>query len=87
MGTIYILRSLVNGRYYIGSTNDLTRRIEEHLKGKTKSLRFIKPFELVFSQTYNSIQEARKIEYKLKKLKSRLIIERIIKDKSVKLGL
>jgi putative endonuclease len=86
MGIVYILQSLVNQRYYIGSTNDLTRRLREHEEGKTKSIRFIRPCKLVFSQEYATLIEARKIEYKLKKLKSRVIIERIIGNKVIHLG-
>lgn len=86
MGFVYILRSLVNGRDYIGSTKNLDKRLIEHNSGKTKSLRFIRPLELTFSQEYNYLSDARKIEYKLKKLKSRYIIEKIINDKIIKLG-
>ena len=35
-GFIYILRSFKNNRYYIGSTNNLTRRIKEHIQGKNR---------------------------------------------------
>ena len=86
MGTVYILKSLHNGRYYIGSTIDLERRLIEHNQGKTKSLRYSRPYELVFSQDYSSISEARKVEMKLKKFKSRVILDRIIKDRKIILG-
>ncbi|KKR31469.1 MAG: Excinuclease ABC subunit C [Candidatus Gottesmanbacteria bacterium GW2011_GWC2_39_8] len=85
-GTVYILQSLVNLRYYIGSTSDFNRRIIEHQSGKSKYTKLIKPFKVVFRQEFASIIEARRIEYKLKKLKSRTIIEKIIKDGFIKLG-
>lgn len=86
MNDLYILKSLVNNKYYIGSTKDLDKRLQEHNNGKNKYTKFYMPYELIFKQSYNSIQEARKIEYKLKKLKSRKIIEKIIKDGFIKLG-
>ncbi|OGE63759.1 hypothetical protein A3A14_04315 [Candidatus Daviesbacteria bacterium RIFCSPLOWO2_01_FULL_43_38] len=86
MNCIYILQSSVNGRFYIGSTNDLDRRITEHCVGKTKSLQNLRPLQLVFHQEYQTIEQARIIERKLKKLKSRVIIERIIKEGFVSLG-
>lgn len=86
MGTAYILKSLSNGKFYIGSTNDLNRRLAEHNQGKTKSLRFIRPFKVMFSQEFKTLEEARKIETRLKKFKSRVIIEKIIKDQFIRLG-
>ncbi|OGG05625.1 hypothetical protein A2872_00720 [Candidatus Gottesmanbacteria bacterium RIFCSPHIGHO2_01_FULL_42_12] len=86
MGTVYILKSQVNGRYYIGSTFNLETRLQEHNSGKSKYTSLTIPFELVFSQNYNSIQLARNIEYRLKKLKSKKVIDRIISDGVIKLG-
>ena len=82
VGYLYILKSLKNQRFYIGSTDNLERRLIEHNSGSEKS-KFTKnnrPFELVFSQEYESLKIARKIEYKLKSFKSRKIIEEIVKD-------
>lgn len=85
-GTLYILKSLVNNRYYIGSTQNIDRRIREHNLGKSKYTKLTRPFELVFKAEFDSIAEARKIEYKLKSLKSRKVLEQIITDKYIKLG-
>ena len=78
MWFVYILRSLVNDRFYIGSTNDLNRRLKEHARGKTKSTRFTKPFELVYKEMYNTSLEARRRERYIKKKKSRKFIEWLI---------
>lgn len=77
---VYILQSEKSGRYYIGSTNDLNRRLIEHNSGQTKSLKYLIPMKLVFSQEFLSVREVRKIEQRLKKFKNKDIIERIIKD-------
>jgi putative endonuclease len=86
MAYLYILQSLKNFRYYIGSTNNIDRRLDEHNSGKSKYTKIIRPLKLVFKQEYPSIMLARKIEHKLKKLKSKEIIEKIIEDKYIKLG-
>jgi len=39
---------------------------------------------LVFKKVYDNLQEARKMELHLKKLKSRSIIERIIREQEIK---
>ena len=83
---VYILESTKNGRYYIGSTNNLERRIIEHNSGKTKSLKYLTPLKIVFQKEYANEIEARRVERKLKKLKNRNIIERIVKEKILHLG-
>ena len=80
MNYVYILQSERNGKYYIGSTNNIERRLLEHNYGKTKSLQHILPVRLVFKQEFGTLLEARKVELKSKKNKSRSIIERIIED-------
>ncbi len=82
MGYVYILK-LVNERYYVGSTIDIDRRFLEHQSGEVLSTANLRPLELVFFQRYPTPAEARKIEYKLKKLKSRKIIEQIVQDKII----
>ncbi len=44
MGSIgvYILKCS-NGRFYVGSTNSIERRLEEHKRGKSKSTRNLLP--------------------------------------------
>ena len=84
MGYLYILQSEKNGRYYIGSTNNLSRRIAEHSAGKTKSIRALRPLRIVFKQDFATLAEARRAERKLKRLKSKKIIDRIIGDGIIK---
>jgi putative endonuclease len=84
MNFVYILKSLKNQSYYIGSTGDLDRRLIEHNFGKTKSLVNLLPMELVFKQNFDTLLEARRAELKLKNFKSRRIIEQIILDGKIK---
>lgn len=83
-GTVYILLTR-NNRYYIGSTQDLARRLHEHEQGESKATKYILPIKLVFSQEFKSLKLARRIEYKLKKLKRRDIIKEIVRDKKIKM--
>ena len=81
---VYILKSL-DQRFYIGSTNNLERRLTQHHSGHTHSTKRMSDFALVFKQEYDSLPEARKIELKLKKLKRHDYIEKIIKDGFIKM--
>jgi putative endonuclease len=85
-GYIYILKSDKTGKYYIGSSDNPERRLEkQHNMGFVKSTRSGIPWKIVFKQEYADLLIARKIEHKLKKLKSRIIIEKIIADNFCKL--
>lgn len=80
---VYILHSVKVDRYYIGSTLDVERRKREHDDGFVNATKYLRPLELVFSQKYDTVLQARKVECKLKRMKSRVILERIIKDKKI----
>jgi len=80
-GYVYIIQSQKNGRYYVGSSEDPVRRLNEfHNKSKVKATMYLTPWKLVFSQRYEEIADARKVEYKLKQKKSRVILELVIKN-------
>jgi putative endonuclease len=75
---LYILKSEKSGKYYIGHTNDLDRRIKEHNSGQTKSTRAGVPWEPVYVKEYETNIEAGKEELRLKRMKSRKYIEKLI---------
>ena len=83
---LYILQNAKNDRYYIGSTNDLERRLAEHNFGKTKSLKYLRPLKIVFYKEYEKEIDARRIEMKLKKFKNRDIIEKIVSEQKIITG-
>ena len=51
---------------YIGQTQDLKTRINQHNSGKTKSTSVYKPFDLVYFEVFNTREEAVKREKYLK---------------------
>jgi predicted GIY-YIG superfamily endonuclease len=70
MASVYILRGSA-GRYYIGSTENLARRLAEHNRGNNHTTRRLGPkLELVISKTVDSVMEARQIELALKRKKN-----------------
>jgi putative endonuclease len=64
---VYVLKSLKDGNLYIGSTTDLDRRIVEHNSGKNRSTKNRRPFQLVYSEEFDSIKDARARERLFKK--------------------
>lgn len=67
---VYILKSKKDGNLYIGSTNDLKKRFNDHNSGKVFSTKSRRPFEIVYYEAYKSEKDARKRESNLK-LRSR----------------
>lgn len=64
---VYVLKSIKDGNTYIGSTNDLRRRLEQHNSGESKSTKPRAPFELRYYEAYTSEREAKDREFRLKK--------------------
>ena len=77
MWQIYLLRSTKKSWYYVGSTNDIARRIAEHNAGKVLATKGYMPLLLVYSQDCVDEKSARSLEQKIKK--QRLLKERIIR--------
>jgi putative endonuclease len=56
---IYILKSKKDGKYYIGSTNDTNRRINQHNNGQVVSTKYHRPFDLIYTESFSEEKEAR----------------------------
>ena len=58
----YVLKSLKDNKHYIGFTEYLDRRINEHNAGLVESTKFRKPFELVYYEACLNKNDAIKRE-------------------------
>jgi len=76
---VYVLRSKKNGYRYIGQTNNLKRRIDEHNLGLTKSIRFQLPFSLEYTEKFETRVDAVRREKFLKSGKGREWLDTNIK--------
>jgi len=63
---IYILESSKDDKRYIGYTNNLKRRIEEHKKGLSFATKFRLPFELIYFEGCKNMEDAKRRENYLK---------------------
>lgn len=75
---VYILKSKIKGAYYIGSCENISVRFSQHNKGLVKSTRRYLPWELVYKESFDTLNKARKRELQIKSWKSRRAIERMI---------
>lgn len=63
---VYLLRSINNGRLYIGFTKDLKKRVIEHNKGLNISTKAYVPWKLIYYETHRDEIDARRREKYLK---------------------
>jgi putative endonuclease len=63
---IYILYSEQLQRYYVGSTEDVARRLQEHNAGKSKSTRAGSPWKLIHTESFATRSDAMERERKVK---------------------
>jgi putative endonuclease len=71
----YILYSAKLNKYYIGACTDLERRLYEHNIGHSKFTSTGIPWIIKHSESFESLQEAKKRELYIKRMKSRKYIE------------
>jgi len=80
MWTLYILQSESSGRFYVGHTNDLERRLEEHQSGQTTSTRNRGPWKVVHCERFETKLPAAYRECQIKSWKSRVGIQALIEE-------
>jgi len=67
---VYLPQSEKSGRYYVGCTEDVARRLAQHNAGMSKATRELRPWRLVHTEKYQTLAEARRREAQLKPWKN-----------------
>ena len=49
---VYVLKSELDGNYYIGYTIDVHRRFKRHLNGEVRSTKYRRPLKLIYYEAY-----------------------------------
>ena len=78
MPCMYILYSEKLNKYYVGACIDMERRLYEHNIGHSKFTASGTPWILKHTETFETLEEAKKREQYIKKMKSRKYIEDLI---------
>lgn len=78
---VYVIKSLRDGKLYVGHTNDLKRRMKEHNNGLVKATRTRKPFKLIYYEASNILQDSVLREKSLKTGFGRAYLKRRLSDK------
>lgn len=77
---VYVLRSKVNDSFYVGCTNEIKRRLEEHNSGMSQSTKSKKPWKLIFFEAYIDSEDAYRREKYLKTSQGMRLLKRMLKE-------
>jgi len=75
----YVLKSVSHNSRYVGSCEDLEKRINEHNAGKCRYTSGRKPWKLIYFGEYNTRSEAMKREKFLKSGQGRKFLDETLK--------
>jgi putative endonuclease len=78
---VYILYSEKNKKYYIGSCQNIEERLNRHNTGRNKSTHSGMPWKLMYQEHFDTRSDAVSREISIKKMKSKIYIEKLISIK------
>ena len=76
---VYLLENRT-GKFYIGSTHDLVRRVKEHNLGLNKSTKPYKPWRLIYYEACIDEEDTKRREKYLKTNQGGRLLKRRIKE-------
>ena len=78
--TVYILKSDVDGSFYVGYTSDIHRRVEMHNSGLSRYTSRKIPWKLVYVEEYENKSEAQRREKFLKAQRNKNFYNMLISE-------
>jgi putative endonuclease len=80
---VYIIYSPGRDQYYIGSSQDVFKRLDDHNNSRSNFTKGTSDWELKWHQSFADKTEALKMELMIKRKKSRVYILKLIERVSV----
>ena len=77
---VYVLHSTKDDKFYIGYTNNLRRRLEEHKRGVNFSTKFRLPFKLIYFEGCTNEKDAKRREKYLKTTRGKIFLTLRLKE-------
>ena len=78
MAFTYVLYSVKLDKFYIGACTDIGRRLHEHNIGHSKFTSTGIPWDLKYTEEFETLSQAKHRENTIKRMKSRKYIESLI---------
>jgi len=77
---IYVLHNSTKNFIYVGYSENLKQRFQEHNSGKVISTQFYKPLKLIFYEAYPTKSDAKRREKYLKTNKGKTTLTTMLED-------
>jgi len=77
MLVVYVLKSDIQNKSYVGVTNDMKRRLKEHNSGKNLYTKRYLPWKVIHMEGFDNFTGARKREKFLKSTTGRRFLKKI----------
>ncbi len=75
---VYVIKSEVDGRIYVGFSENVQKRLREHNSGKTKSTKGYRLWKLIFTKECETRIQARELEKYYKSGIGKEILKRMV---------
>ena len=83
---VYILKSDSAGKYYIGCTDNVERRVNQHNAGYSKATKSGVPWKLKRVEEFPTLAQARHREAQIKRMKSKKWIDQLLGERADVIG-
>lgn len=80
MYSVYVLQSVGHNRYYIGHTSDIPKRVMRHNNGYVRSTKAYRPWNVVYTEHYNTKSQAYKREMEIKSYKGGIPFQKLVNN-------
>ena len=79
---VYIIQSSKTGQYYIGSTEDIDKRLNEHNRNIMRSTKHRGPWEIIYREECENRTHALEREHRIKSFKGGGGFKKLLKASS-----
>ncbi len=77
---VYVLKSQLDGKLYVGYTTSLEKRLQKHQYGEVLSTSPRRPLELIFYEGYKNMEDAKRREIYLKTSKGKSSLRMMLQE-------